>query len=215
MGCLIAFEGVARSGKSTLINLLNQELSEKGIETSITEWNSYPGIQDIINHKKTHFTFSPLTYSLMHLSDFALRYEERIRPALERESYVIADRWYYTAFTRDVVRGIPLDYVQQAYQFARKPDVVFFIDIPVEIALERHYKTKTYFGYNSGTDIWPELTAEEAFKTYFSALKELYLPFIKEDRFIYLDGTNSPDDLMRQVRAHLSAKDVSVGEFGN
>lgn len=172
-GKLIVFEGVARSGKSTLINMLSHKLKAYGYDTVITEWNSYEPLQEIINYKKTHFTFSPLTYSLLHLSEFALRYKEIIEPALANGKIVIADRWVYTAYTRDVVRGISLEYVRNCYRFARNPNITFYVEVPCEVALQRHYLTKSYFGYNAGTDIWPELSNEEAFKRYHQRLTRL------------------------------------------
>lgn len=187
-GCLIAVEGVARSGKSTFIKYLSEKLQASGKEVYITEWNSYPETQRIINQKKTHFTFTPLTYSHLHLADFSLRYEEKISPALNEGKFVIADRWYYTALTRDVIRGMDPNYVSQLYSFARAPDLVFYLDVPVEEALKRHQATKTYWGYNSGTDIWKDLKPEEAFVKYYEGLKELYAPYIRNSNFVVING---------------------------
>ena len=199
-GLLIVFEGAARSGKSTLINWLVRNLNEKQIKTTCTEWNSYPEIQSIINKKKTNFSLTPLSYSLMHLCDFSLRYEEVVKPALERGEVVIADRWTYTALTRDSVRGIPLKYIEECYSFARKPDIIFYIGVPTEEALKRHKLTKKYYGYNSGTDIWPELSNEEAYRIYHNEISLSYSEVLKKElNIIQLDGMLSPEELFEQV----------------
>lgn len=202
-GCLIAVEGVARSGKSTCIKYLSETLQAAGKEICITEWNSYPETQKIINQKKTHFTFTPLTYSHLHLADFSLRYEEIIAPALSEGRYVIADRWYYTALTRDVIRGVDQNYVSQLYSFAREPDLVFYLDVPVEEALKRHQATKTYWGYNSGTDIWKDLKPEEAFVKYYEGLKELYIPYIRTRNFVVINGMLPPHEIVAKAQKSL------------
>jgi dTMP kinase len=203
-GKLIVFEGVARSGKSTLINMLGDKLKKYGYDPIFTEWNSYEPLQEIINHKKTHFTFSPLTYSLLHLSEFALRYEEMIKPALENGQIVIADRWVYTAFTRDAARGVSPEYVRDCYRFAREPDATFYVEVPCEVALQRHYLTKPYFGYNSGTDIWTEVSNEEAFKRYYQQLTDSYSGFMEAEKFFKLNGLDYTHLVLRQICDHLN-----------
>lgn len=198
-GMLIVFEGAGRSGKSTLIQQLKQRLEQAGDAVTFTEWNSYAPLQELINHKKTHFTFTPHSYSAVHLAEFSLRHEEIVKPALEQGGVVIADRWVYTALTRDVARGIPSDTVRACYSFARTPDLVFFVEVPAEVAYERHLATKKYFGYNSGTDIWPDLTPAEAFVRYHQLTNELYAEMADQEGFIRLDGLKQPGELAEEV----------------
>lgn len=209
-GCLIAVEGVARSGKSTFIKFLANELQALEKMTMITEWNSYPQTQEIINHKKTNFTFTPITYSTLHLADFSLRYVEQIRPALDEGKFVIADRWYYTAFTRDVIRGVDQDYVTQIYRFAREPDLVFYLDVPVEEALKRHRATKAYWGYNSGTDIWPDLNPEDAFVQYYEGLKALYEPYMQKHNVVRVNGLLPLDEIASVAQKYMRELVVGV-----
>ena len=47
---------------------------------------------------------TPTTFSLLHAADFADRCERQILPLLHGGYLVLADRYIYTAFARDVAR---------------------------------------------------------------------------------------------------------------
>ena len=49
---------------------------------------------------------TPMTFSLIHATDFADRTEHHIIPPLKSGALVLADRYIYTAFARDVARGV-------------------------------------------------------------------------------------------------------------
>jgi dTMP kinase len=196
---LIVFEGVARAGKSTLINGLRNKLLAQGNQVVVTEWNSYEATQKIINEKKTNFTLRPFSYSTLHLADFALRYEEEILPALNQDKIVIADRWYYTAIVRDLARGLSPDFVRNCYQFARKPDLVFYITIPVELSIKRHQETKKYYGYNAGLDIWKNEDVHLVYYRYHRLLDALYRYLPEFHSFIELDGQREIEEILEQV----------------
>ncbi|HEX7208863.1 MAG TPA: hypothetical protein VF233_11820 [Nitrososphaeraceae archaeon] len=50
---------------------------------------------------------------------------------------VLADRHVYTAYARDIVRGISPTWVRKVYDFAIKPDATFYYRVPNDIAIER------------------------------------------------------------------------------
>ena len=49
---------------------------------------------------------TPTTFSLLHATDFADRLLYKIIPPLKAGMIVLADRYCYTAFARDVARGV-------------------------------------------------------------------------------------------------------------
>jgi dTMP kinase len=79
--------------------------------------------------------------TLMTLSDpytdFADRTEHQIVPPLKAGSMVLADRYIYTAFARDVARGVDRDWVRGLYAFAVKPTVAFYADRDATVANEK------------------------------------------------------------------------------
>src|ERR1022692_692438 len=105
-GKLIVVEGIDGSGKSTQISLLSHWLRSCGYPVAFSEWNSSPLVRQTTRRGKRKEMFTPTTFSLIHATDFADRLEHYIVPLLKAGAVVCADRSAYTAFARDVVRGV-------------------------------------------------------------------------------------------------------------
>ena len=76
-----------------------------------------------------------MTFSLLHATDFAHRLVHNILPPLKAGMIVLADRYVYTAFARDVVRGCERDWVRRVYQFAPRPDRAFYFNVPIDVSV--------------------------------------------------------------------------------
>ena len=74
---------------------------------------------------------------MIHAADFASRTYAQILPALQSGAIVLADRYVYTAFARDAVRGVNRDWLRRLYSFAVPPTVAFYFDVPLEEAVRR------------------------------------------------------------------------------
>ncbi|HLP17394.1 MAG TPA: thymidylate kinase, partial [Bacteroidota bacterium] len=104
-GRLIIVEGIDGSGKSTQLQLLQKWLLNQKYRVFFTEWNSSALVKDTIKHGKKKNLLTPATFSILHATDFADRLAHLIIPPLKAGMIVCADRYIYTAFARDVVRG--------------------------------------------------------------------------------------------------------------
>ena len=122
-GRLIVVEGIDGSGKSTQIALLSQWLRLRGYAVAFSEWNSSPLVHETTRRGKRKEMFTPTSFSLIHATDFADRMERYIIPLLKAGAVVCADRYAYTAFARDMVRGVDRAWVRNIYRFALKPDL--------------------------------------------------------------------------------------------
>ena len=80
---------------------------------------------------------TPATFSLIHATDFADRMERNIIPLLKAGAVVLCDRYIYTAFARDVARGMDPNWVRELYSFAVKPTLAFYFRVPLEVAMKR------------------------------------------------------------------------------
>ena len=136
-GKLIAVEGLDGSGKSTQIYLLKRWLELEGYKIFFTEWNSSSIVKRANRKGKKRQLLTPTTFSLIHCTDFADRYERQILPLLHAGYIVLADRYIYTAFARDGVRGCDRDWIRKLYHYARRPDITFFFNVPLKVALSR------------------------------------------------------------------------------
>jgi dTMP kinase len=80
---------------------------------------------------------TPMTFSLIHATDFADRTEQHIIPPFKAGALVLADHYVYTAFARDVARGVDRAWVRNLYRFAVKPTIAFYFRTSVEEAMTR------------------------------------------------------------------------------
>src|SRR6266571_3938918 len=130
-GRLIVVEGIDGSGKSTQISLLAQWLRLRGYAVAFSEWNSSPLVRETTRRGKKKEMFTPTTFSLIHATDFADRLERYIVPLLKAGAIVCADRYAFTAFARDVVRGVGRKWVRNLYKFAVRPNLAFYFRVPL------------------------------------------------------------------------------------
>ncbi len=136
-GKLIVVEGIDGSGKSTQIKLLHKWLEARGHQVVFTEWNSSDLVRQATKRGKKKNLLTPTTFSLLHATDFADRLTYRIIPYLKSGMTVLADRYVYTAFARDIARGVDARWVRDLYSFAVKPDAAFYFRVPIDVAVGR------------------------------------------------------------------------------
>ncbi|MDD3594718.1 MAG: dTMP kinase [Candidatus Gastranaerophilales bacterium] len=190
-GLLIVIEGTDGSGKSTQIELLKKYLECEAYGVVISEWKSSELIASVIDDAKERNLFNANTFSLMYASDFAFRLENQVLPALQAGFAVLMDRYTYTAYARDVVRGVKPSWVRKLYNYAPAPDMTFYIDIPVKPLLKRIIASKGFDYYESGRDIGLSTDFYESFKIYQAKILEEYGKMVDEYNFIRVDG-NKP-----------------------
>src|SRR5206468_12571408 len=146
-GRLVVVEGIDGSGKSTQLTLLAQWLRGEGYPVVFSEWNSSPIVKATTSRGKRRHILTPLTFSLIHATDFSDRVEREIVPSLKAGAIVLADRYVYTAFARDVVRGVNRRWVRSLYQFAPVPTQAFYFRVPLDTALRRILSARAKLKY--------------------------------------------------------------------
>ena len=96
----------------------------------VTEWNSSALVKAATKTGKKKNALTPTTFSLLHATDFADRLLYNIIPPLKAGMIVLADRYAYTAFARDVARGVRPPVGARAVRFAVRPDLAFYFRVP-------------------------------------------------------------------------------------
>jgi dTMP kinase len=206
-GKLIAMEGLDGSGKSTQIHLLLRWLQLDGYKVFFTQWNSSPLVSNATKKGKKKQIFTPTTFSLIHATDFADRYERQILPLLHAGYIVLADRYIFTAFARDAVRGCNREWLRKLYSFARHPDITFFMDVPPETALNRLMQGRPKLKYyESGMDLGFSDDPEESFSIFQGKIYEEYLKIADEYNFIRIPQDGSPSDQHQEIRRIVQEK---------
>ena len=129
-------------------------LTAAGRPVVLTEWNSSTLVKAATKAGKKKNLLTPTTFSLLHATDFADRLLYKIIPPLKAGLTVLADRYCYTAFARDVARGVDRQWVRDLYGFAVKPDLALYFRVPIEVSLDRLLarRVKLKF-YEAGMDL--------------------------------------------------------------
>ena len=201
-GKLIIVEGVDGSGKSTQVRLLEKWLRYRGVPVFFTEWNSSEQIKEIISIGKKKNLLTPTTFSLLHATDFAARYERNIFPLLRAGYVVLADRYIYTAFARDVVRGCSPEWVRNVYSLAVKPDIAFYFKVPVEVSFDRIVKNRPKLKYyEAGMDLNLSNDPYESYRIFQGRIIDEYESMVEPEGLTVIDGTKDIEEqqeLMRQ-----------------
>jgi dTMP kinase len=168
-------EGIDGSGKSTQLLLLERWLRTRGYPVHFTEWNSSRLVRRSMSRGKKKNLLTPTTFSLLHAVDFADRLTYQILPPLKAGMIVLADRYVYTAFARDVARGVHPEWVRQVYSFALRPDLTLYFRVPIEISLERLLAGRAKLKYHeAGMDVTDAVDPMESFRDFQSRVLAIY-----------------------------------------
>jgi dTMP kinase len=202
-GKLIVVEGIDGSGKSTQMSLLSRWLRSQGYAVAFSEWNSSPLVRQTTRRGKKKEMFTPTTFSLIHATDFADRLESYILPLVKSGAVVCADRYAYTAFARDVARGVSRRWVRNLYRFAIAPDLCFYFRVPLDVALGRILGGRDALKYyEAGMDLGLARDVEESFRIFQGRILDEYDAMAEEMGFHVIDATltiEQQQKLMRQI----------------
>jgi dTMP kinase len=212
-GRLVAVEGIDGSGKSTQIYLLKRWLELQGLKVFFTEWNSSALVKAATSKGKKRELLSPTTFSLIHATDFADRYERQLLPLLRAGYIVLCDRYIFTAFARDIVRGCRPEWVRGIYNFAALPDLTFFFKAPLEVSLSRILDGRPELKYfEAGMDLGLSNDITESFRIFQGRILEQYLAMSTEFKFLVMDACQKIEP-QQAVMRDLVADRVNLSAF--
>lgn len=205
-GKLVVLEGTDGVGRSTQAELLQNWLAVEGYGVLVTEWKSSQLISTVIDKAKSKNALNTITFSLLYATDLADRLHNIILPALRAGLVVIADRYYFTAFARDVVRGADSAWVRKLYGFAVEPDLVFYLKMPLEPLLRRIITARGSLDfYESGRDIGMSTDLYQSFKLYQSKILAEYEHMVDEYNLHVIPADEAIDQVQKLLRTQLKA----------
>jgi dTMP kinase len=143
---LITFEGIDGSGKTTQVRLFSQFLEQQNKKYIVLR---EPGgtpfseeVRSILLHSKNKI--SPLSELFLFNAARADLVENVIRPELQSGTIVVCDRFFdSTTAYQGFGRKLPLEDVTNCNRIATNgltPDLTFFLDIPLDMAISRRHK---------------------------------------------------------------------------
>ena len=212
-GKLFVVEGIDGSGKTTQLALLAKWLSAEGHRVFVTEWNSSALVKAATKAGKKKNALTPMTFSLLHATDFADRLLYKIIPPLKAGMTVLADRYAFTAFARDATRGVDRQWVRELYSFAVRPDVSLYFRVPIDVSLERLMarRVKLKF-YEAGMDMGWNTSPTESFRMFQGKVLSEYDRIVDEFGLEVVDAVGSITEQQRTVRNLIAPQLVTRNE---
>lgn len=142
----ISFEGTEGAGKSTLIAYVQQALLQQGQSVVLTR---EPGGTPLAE-KMRELLLAPSDEKWANRAELLLLYaaraqhiEQKILPALAQNQIVLCDRFIDASMAyQHGGRGLPAELIQVLNQHfvACVPDLTFWLDVPVELGMQRAKK---------------------------------------------------------------------------
>ena len=202
-GLFITFEGTEGSGKTTLIDKVENYLNDKGFKVIKTR---EPGgikiaeqirnvILDVNNTK-----MDKITEALLYAASRRQHLVEKVLPNLEKGYIVICDRFIDSSLAyQGYARGIGIDKVYKINLSATDgilPDYTFYIDVRPEVGLARIAK-------NNREQNRLDLENINFHKNVYEGYKQVEKLF--PERFININGEQSIDMVFNDIKNKLDS----------
>lgn len=196
---LITFEGIDGSGKSTQAQLLEEYLQRRGHETLLVR---EPGGTDLSERVRAlllanELDIDPFAELLLFSAARAQLVNEKIKPALERGTFVLCDRFYdsttaYQGAGRGVAERPWLRAFHRQVTGGLVPDRTYLVEVPPAVARTR----RTASGRAADR-------MEATRGDFYERVGEAYAALAEDEpeRFLRLDGQQAIDALHEQIRA--------------
>ncbi|UVE50693.1 dTMP kinase [Haloferax larsenii] len=189
---LVTLEGLDGSGKTTVWEALRDTYSDAVFTREPTD-DSWYG--EAVNRAIGDDDADPLATLFLFTADHADHLSRVVRPALDAGELVISDRYsdsryaYQGASLRDSDLKRPMEYIRGIHSaFTRPPDKTIYLDVDPETAAARSGSTNKF---------------EQA--AYLAEVRANYERLIEAepDRFVRIDATQSPEEVLDEVEAAL------------
>lgn len=141
MAKFITFEGIDGAGKSTHIAWFADSLRQRGIEVLLTREPGGTPLGEALREILLNQAMHAETEALLMFAARREHVEQVIKPALQRGTWVLSDRFSDASFAyQGGGRGVPLDKLEQLERWVHadlQPDLTLLFDLPVAVARQR------------------------------------------------------------------------------
>ncbi len=184
-GIFVAIEGIDGSGKTTQVKNVYELLKKNGYSVLYTQEPTRDKLGLILREYLKNKNTDPHVDALLFAADRIEHYNKTIQPNIKDNKIVITDRYKISSFVYQNAQGVDLDWIREINKMAPDPDIVIYLDIPVDIALKR---------LNSA-----DRSVIEKFETrnYLTKIYENYMKF--KEKFIFINAEGSIDSITQNI----------------
>ena len=193
-GKLFVLEGVDGGGKTTVCDSVSEKLRSDGYEVvKLTEPTRESQWGQEIRERSARGELTPKEELELFLRDREWHIKNKIQPALSAAKIVLMDRYFFaTGAYQSTSTGLHWSEILRRNREeiqAPEPDIVFILDVPVKVGLERVSSRK--------------LTLNQQFEQHDRLVKvrQAYLEMVSQDsgRFSVIDATKSLEEVVDEV----------------
>jgi dTMP kinase len=212
LGKFITLEGIEGMGKSTQLNLISAYLKQKNIEVIITREPGGTPVAESLRKILLTDSIEPIAPKTELLIFYAARlqhFETKIKPALEKGTWVISDRFYDATFAyQGGGRELGFDMILPLHQWVLgsfSPDLTFLFDGSAELSMARIQAR------NQEQDIKKDRIEKEK-NAFFERTRQAYLMLASQEpkRFCIVDAGQSIPDTEKKIITRIEER---LGSF--
>jgi dTMP kinase len=191
---LIVLEGSEGAGKTLTARAIKEALEKEGYEVVLSREPGGVPVSEKIRNIVVNDEMHPITEAYLYLASRAEHVQKVIKPALYDGKIVILDRFMHSTLAyQGGGRGLDINELRKLHDLALdgvKPDMVLFLDVPVDIGLARKQDD--------------EIAKFEREKISFhNKLHAMYQSFARNGEMISIDATQSPDDVLNEALLYI------------
>lgn len=185
-GCFIVIEGIDRSGKTTQSRILS---TIEGFQYVRFPNRDTPTGKLIDDYLKGSVEMSP---QVNHLLFSANRWESinEIESILDSGINVVCDRYIYSGIAYSVAKGLDYSWCETSDMGLLQPDIIFYLDLPVDEASKRG-------------DYGEEIFENESFQR---RVQEAYAKYVITSEWIILDATQNVECISKIIQSKINIK---------
>ncbi len=184
-GLLVAIEGIDGAGKTTLAKGIVYSLRTRGLQADYTMEPTRELIGNLIRSLPEEYRDGRIE-ALLYAADRLYHYQTYIKPRLENGIIVVVDRYIHSSIAYQGALGAPIDWIKTLNNQVKYPDIAFYVDVSVDVALSRisnSGRRKTFYER----------------KELLNKVRKIYLDLVKIGELILLDGTMGADELVNKA----------------
>ncbi|MDO5649162.1 MAG: dTMP kinase [Gallicola sp.] len=201
----ITFEGPDGSGKSTILNLVWEDLKNRGMDILKTREPGGPEISEKIRDlllDPDNKEVSPRAEALLYAAARAQHVDQWIRPALKKGKIVLSDRFILSSIAyQGYGRGLGSKEIKEINDFAIQeiqPDLVLFFDIDPLLSIKRKRENFKPDRLEQEMDSFHQ----KVFDGYQNILRQ----YEKDDTFVPVDASGTVEEVFERVMKILNLR---------
>lgn len=196
-GKYVAIEGIDGSGKTTLTQLICEEMRREGKECDIVREPYYDEVKSLLHRMPG---MNPIAEAYLFAADRMIMHSERLAPLLRKEGVlVLGDRSYLASIVYQSTRGAPVEVIMSLNSFAIQPDLVILLDLEPSLAWERLQRK----GDRQLKHLEDRKSFERLRRAYLEISKALANPPVE-----VIDASPPPQEVLRSALEVLRARKI-------